>query len=433
MIQTISSSRNTFNNVIKKLFRRPESALIVLLAFTPILRAQTLPSIEREIFERETGTEPRLIVWERPEQTDVAATVLIRFDEASIASYGNRLPELIAKLYDSAIPRTDVADQVGITFLQERDSILDRMTNPEKQPHDKNTTILASYSDRERYLEDKTAPLVTRLWSNGNYVRSHAVAIGPAVLVRYRLTSRATDLFMSRLRDRFENPIWLDEWSLRSEIGFGYPAPERTPSTNMPPSGSNLTQSALPAIDGKLLTYWRSLLARATISVAMVGNIGGEESISLANLYWSSWNREPLPEAVERRLAPSVTRLDADNLSLSLPAKNRDVLVAWLEGESDLVNRWVLVMELSQRPAIHAMKSMLDTTITPEQRRQRWVGKLQLDLDQPETAADRLAIALAEDGWRRWYAVDERLSKFDGTPEAEWVRKWSALAKEVYK
>ena len=107
------------------------SIIIFAFAFVPIVLAQTLPNIESDLHEREIGLEPRLVVWQRPEQSDVAVTVLVRFDETKIAGYGIRLPAVMSQLWDREIARNVAAEQVGITFLQERDSILNRLLDTE--------------------------------------------------------------------------------------------------------------------------------------------------------------------------------------------------------------------------------------------------------------------------------------------------------------
>ncbi len=413
--------------VLKSSFLSLTTAILGLFVSATI--AQTLPNIESDLYEREIGLEPRMVVWSRPEQEDLVISVIVRFDEPELARYGERLPQLCAQLWNASLPRNMVTEQIGISFLQERDSLLNHLIEEDGTDDIKNTNNFAIYSDHERLLEEKTVSVKRKLSIPSVWCHEKAQSLGTATIIRYRLTPNTLDAFLPYLREQFENPVWIDEWVLRQRINQGYP--DFGFNTSYFVQSGNI--GTMPVVDGRLDEYWQMLLQHASIGIAAVGAIDGNEAITLANLYWSTWHLASPQATTERGFSPFLQPSVNYKVKISLPVRNRDVMLAWVSGGMETDHQTALRMDCACFHSIEVPITALDTNLSADIRRKQWIGKLQLDLDQPETAADRLAIAMTCDGWQRWFAIDDRMSAFETTPEAEWARAWQKQATGMRK
>ncbi|MDK9699568.1 MAG: hypothetical protein OEM52_05410 [bacterium] len=403
-----------------------QNRIVTLLSITMLAMtsyAQLLPKLEGDL-RVSTESGPKLVVWERDDIADVCITIVVQFDPSDIARYGVRLPVLMAALWEEAMPRTMALDALGITFLQVRDSILLQLQEQDSvsQPLPKNTKLWLDYRAREQVLTNKLQNQYVSTFPE--IVRDPVMVLPNAMLLRYRIPSLAIDNFFFYLRDKATTPIWLSEWEWRRRIQQGFPDEKRVASAMQDLSYPVLPISEpLPSITGSVAEYWATPLQNAEWSVAMVGKLSAAETMSLAALYWSSWELAvPLPPA-QQYSNPIEFPLTKEWSKVTLPVANRDVVRAYLIGGIMGTHRENLALLLGATTSAVVPTQSLTPSIPVEERRARWSQRLKSDLDLPETAADRLAIMQLQEGWERWFVVDDHLSAFADTPEQSWVNE----------
>ncbi|MCX7836150.1 MAG: hypothetical protein N2450_08820 [bacterium] len=381
--------------------------IFLVTLFLKTALAQVLPNLENQIEQNDFASSPKLYVWERQDETNVHATLIIRLSKEDYLLYGTRLTKIIQELWNSSVPLRSLTDIAGKNSIQIYDSVLTILLKNNHTNEYQRNSILKEYFSQQSVLKQRVLSVNANLMVGRKLSVKSAIECEQAILVRFIMDNSSVDKWMDFIFEKVHQPFWLEayEWFKRIEQGY----PIESSARILMPLPTNLS----------LNEFWYQFIRNADVSVAIVGNVKGNEVITLSNLYWSNWmKKNKLSHAdwnqVYTQFGP-YTR--------PIPTNSQYEIKNWLASYLNLPYQEKCKLIISNVPMIHFQFNSLPQPPNPTEVYKRWLNWMNVSLNRADRAADLLAIAAINGGWEKWYEMDVSFIDYENIPDFYWLKK----------
>lgn len=368
--------------------------------------AQVLPNLEQQIYQNDFTRSPKLYVWENPDETLVYATIIIQMAEEDYLLYGSRLTQVIKELWDDSVPLRSLMDVAGKQTINRYDSLLKVLLELDTTTNYLKKTVLNEYLLQQSVIKSRVQSVKANLMIGRRLFVKEAIPLEQAIMIRVVFDKVGLDKFIDYLYEKIHQPFWLEAYQWTKKLREGYPIIH-----------SDRVLLSFP-IETSVESFWIRFVKNAEISVAIVGDVNGNETITLSNLYWSNWLKE-----TKSAYGNWNNRLMDNSLTIPIPTDYQFAIRNWIAHHFNYSYKEKCNFFTTSVPFLTKEQISGPMEMNVAEVHKRWMNFMLTSLNRADRAADLFAIAAINGGWEKWYEMDDQFLHYETTADYHWIKE----------